>query len=360
MKGKQRKKSRFLRHNQDEDDHQEEDRHAGELANSILGLRNDSMGDYDKYRPELSRYPEPTRFSRRTDLDDEPAPASRKTFVDDDDTDFMIKNLKEKTSRRHMSDILGDLDFRDITPPKFEPIAKFKDTFKPSPSPERKYGSLNRRSSFDQRTSLADYRDPNPDSGMNYAPFGASRQTNGADYLGMDGLGGGRGGGGVVGGGRGGGGIGNYGSLGRPRTNYNQQYAQASFGQSQPSYSGQSYSQPSYSAQSQPTYPTQRQPYGYGQQQQQQQQQPGYTQQQLYGASAYGNDMYGMGGYGAQSYGPPQQRPIADYGQGGYGMGGYGQQPPSNYDQGYGQVGGYGQQQGTQRRQMYGGGGAGY
>ena len=86
MKGKQKKKSRFLRNHHDDNDHQEEDRHVGELANSILGLRNDSMGDYDKYRPE------PSRFSRRTDLEDEPV-TSRKTFVDEDDTDILIKNL---------------------------------------------------------------------------------------------------------------------------------------------------------------------------------------------------------------------------------------------------------------------------
>ena len=80
------------------------------------------------------------------DDDEEPmVTASKSKVVDNDDTDDFIRGLKEKTSRKPMADILSDLERRnDVTPPKFEPVPSFKDTFKPSPSPERNYASLGR------------------------------------------------------------------------------------------------------------------------------------------------------------------------------------------------------------------------
>ena len=75
------------------------------------------MGDYDKYRP-----PPSARSSRRNaDFDDDIPPRRSYDYKDDDiaipkstttfnykddDTDEMIRSLKEKTSRRNMSDIL--------------------------------------------------------------------------------------------------------------------------------------------------------------------------------------------------------------------------------------------------------------
>ena len=33
---------------------------------------------------------------------------------------------------------VSDLDKREVTPTRFEPVAKFMDTFRPSPSPDRR------------------------------------------------------------------------------------------------------------------------------------------------------------------------------------------------------------------------------
>merc|ERR1719228_1985903 len=133
-----RKKSRFLRNVSAEDNviDEEADRYASSLANDVLGLRNDSMGEYDRYRPEPTRHSPPKRpgKNRSFDFDDEPVAPSRK-FVDDDDTDAMIQSLKQKTTRRAATDILRDIE-KDVAPVKFEPITSFKDTFRPSPEPE--------------------------------------------------------------------------------------------------------------------------------------------------------------------------------------------------------------------------------
>merc|ERR1719154_53567 len=114
------------------------------------------MGEYDKYRPEPIRRSPPKRpgKGRNFDFDDEPvAPAYK--FVDEDDTDAMIQNLKQKTTRRAATDILRDIE-KDVSPVKFEPIASFKDTYRPSPEPENKrYGSLSRKTAKQSRKPAA-------------------------------------------------------------------------------------------------------------------------------------------------------------------------------------------------------------
>merc|ERR1719495_316006 len=153
-----RKKSRFLRNMSAEDNviDEESERYASSLANDVLGLRNDSMGEFDKYRPEPFRQSPPKRpgKSRNFDYDDEPAVPTYK-FVDEDDTDAMIQNLKQKTTRRAATDILRDIE-KDVTPVKFEPVTSFRDTFRPSPEPENnRYGSLNRKSNKQTRKPAA-------------------------------------------------------------------------------------------------------------------------------------------------------------------------------------------------------------
>ena len=163
-----RKKSRFLRPEAEEEvqqeinsyifefetcEQEEPDRertqYASSLANEVLGLRNDSMGDYDRYRPEPAQR-SPPRRPARLDWDDEPAPQPRRSVyisspsgilhepfrvVDDDDTDAMIANLKKTTTRRAATDILRDIE-SDTTADrvKFEPVAVT--AFRPSPEPE--------------------------------------------------------------------------------------------------------------------------------------------------------------------------------------------------------------------------------
>ena len=311
---RQQKKSRFMRNNlNNEEDFQAEEteKYYSSLANNVLGLRNDSMGDYDKFRPDPMRISPPKRPSRKNyDFDDEPvAPQSRK-YVDEDDTDAMIANLKQKTTRRAATDILRDIEAdTDQDTIKFEPIKSFKDSFRPEP--EMKYGSLNRMSGRQgptKKSYLEQDDTPNPFSslrskgkeppsdGMYGNRFGGRKQ---AGYGGLEDDDGGY----NTGAGGYGGPPQNYGSLGR----------------------------------------------GYGGPQQYQQQPAQYMQQQqmgsLYGPEAgYGQDMYGMGGgyMGGQfqqpMYGQPQQwggmGPGQGYDQMGYGggggMGGFGgvQQPP--------------------------------
>jgi len=317
-----RKKSRFLRTMSGEDDIIDEEpdknRYASSLANDILGLRNDSMGDYDKYRPEPIRQSPPKRpgKGRTYDFDDEPAAPTYK-FVDEDDTDAMIQNLKQKTTRRAATDILRDIE-RDVTPVKFEPVASFRDTFRASPEPENnRYGSLNRKpnkqtrkpaaydTSQDVQNPFSSLRKPEPPSDSPYARF-APKKPAGYDDDDDDGMlyGGGRGGGGGSYGG-----TQNYGSLGRNAGGLSQQQQQQ---------------------------PKQQQQY-----MQQQQQQPAYGQSDPYGGP--GQDLYGMqGGYGQQSYGQQQMQQMQQpYGQGYGGMSGYGQQQQQpDYGQGgYGQMG---------------------
>jgi hypothetical protein len=342
----QRKKSRFLR----EDPYHEaseSSQAASRLANDILGLRNDSMGEYDRYRPEQQSRPAAatsSSSSRRFDFDDEvrllPTKSSKFCEDDDDDTDALIQSLKQKTSRKHMSDILSELDRRETSPPvKFEPIPKFKDTFRPSPSPEPAAAAPRRFAGTAGTTNT----------------LGRNKKLSSSSYASADGYGLESGGPTSYGGGRagdsyysaGGGGSpagagGQYGSLGRPQAKgYNQQFAQASYGQSKSNYSNNP--GPSY----------------------------GLQQPSVYGGPAanYGQDMYGPSGYGQPGYGQQaafgqpsmQQRmpPTAAFGSGG----GYG-------DQVYGQppvAGGYGGPYGPAMGGMYsppmgpgGPGGGGY
>merc|ERR1719188_2839170 len=105
------------------------------------------MGDFDRFRPDPVRMSPPKRQSRRNfDMNDDlPVQQPQRKFVDDDDTDAMIANLKQKTTRRAATDILRDLEKDSADFVKFEPIKSFKDTFRPSPEPEvNRYGSLNR------------------------------------------------------------------------------------------------------------------------------------------------------------------------------------------------------------------------
>jgi len=323
-----RKKSRFLR-NMNEDDNvidEEPDRYASTLANDVLGLRNDSMGEYDKYRPEPVRLSPPKRpgKGRNYDFDDEPAAPTYK-FVDEDDTDAMIQNLKQKTTRRAATDILRDIE-KDVSPVKYEPIASFKDTFRPSPEPENKrYGSLSRNSTKQSRKPAYDttqemanpfssLRKTEPQIESPYSRFAPKKQGGYSYDDDEDGIGGSQKYGSLNKTSSAGyGGTQNHGSLGRNAGNYGQQQ--------QPQQPQQMYmqsQQPAYSQSDSYMQP----------------QQPSYSQSESY--SAPGQDLYGMqGGYSQQTQQP-------GYGQQqGYGMGGYGQQP--QYDQtGYGQ-GGYGQ-----------------
>jgi len=316
-----RKKSRFLRNvNAEEniiDEEPERSKYASSLANDVLGLRNDSMGDYDKYRPDPVRLSPPKRpgKNRSFDFDDEPAAPTYK-FVDEDDTDAMIQSLKQKTTRRAATDILRDIE-KDVTPVKFEPIASFKDTFRPSPEPEtNRYGSLNRKTSTQSRkppvfdttqdvsNPFSSLRNTEPQNESPYSRFGSKKQAGFGYDNGEDGIGRSQNYGSLSSSDGGGyGGTQNYGSLGRNA---------GSFAQQPPQQQQQQYMQQQYA-----------------------QQPPAYGQSDLY--SGAGQELYGMQG----GYGHGQQQPAYGQQQQGYGMGGYGQQ--QQYDQmNYGQ-GGYGQ-----------------
>ena len=353
--GRQQKKSRFLRNNVNNDvplyeEENDNSNYINSLANNVLGLRNDTMGDFDRFRPDPTRVSPPKRHSRKSfDLNDDIPVAPQRKFVDDDDTDAMIANLKQKTTRKAATDILRDIE-QDTTNDfvKFEPIKSFKDTYKPSPEPELKYGSLNRMQPRQQpKKSYLDQ-----DETAN--PFSSLRKFS---NNGVNGSGGGRnkkfsygaeddedmgGYGRQPQAGNYGNGAGQYGSLGR----------NGMMGQQQQ----QQYMPP------------------------QQQQQPMFGQPDMMGGG-YGGDLYGGGGmqpppggmYGG--YGGPQQQYPPQYGsQPGYYGGGMAAQPPQ-YDPmgGYGQqppmgnmaMGGYGQQQvpganlRQARHQRYGGAGSG-
>ena len=351
--GRQQKKSRFLKNNistteplyEEEPDSR---KYVNSLANNILGLRDDSMGDFDKFRPNPVRISPPRRHSKKSfDMYDDDLPKiSQKKYQDDDDTDAMIANLKKQTTRRAATDILNDIEPVDIV--KFEPIKSFKDTFRPSPEPEiNKYGSLNRSQMRQQKNSYLDQDDtPNPFSSLrpqNSAYGGPKKQSYGGyddsnSYGGASQhLGGGQDGGndfgGAIGhgrhGGGGGGGGQQYGSLGRnglgPAQQQQQQYMQQQqapmYGQTNMSgaYGGDLYGmQGGYEG------------YGGGGPPQQQNYQQPYGQQQGYGGGVgYNNGMGGpQGGYDQASYGqygvgPPQgQGPMGGMGN----IGGYGQQ----------------------------------
>ena len=107
------------------------------------------MGDFDKFRPDPLRISPPKRPSRKNyDFDDEPAGVQQRKFVDDDDTDAMIANLKQKTTRRAATDILRDIEAdTDQDRVKFEPVKSFKDSFRPEMESDMKFGSLNRMAS---------------------------------------------------------------------------------------------------------------------------------------------------------------------------------------------------------------------
>ena len=338
--GRQQKKSRFLKNNistteplfEEEPDSK---KYVNSLANNILGLRDDSMGDFDRFRPDPVRFSPPKRHSKKSfDMYDDDLPkATQKKFHDDDDTDAMIANLKKQTTRRAATDILNDIEPVDVV--KFEPIKSFKDTFRPSPEPEmNKYGSLNRSQMRQPKKSYLDQDDtPNPFSSLRpqnggYGGGGPKKQSYGGfdDSNGYGGaskqMGGDMMGGlGRQQGGYGAGGGQQYGSLGRngmgpaQQQQYMQQQQQAPmYGQTDMGggYGGDLYGmQGGYEG------------YGGGLPQQQQYQQP-YGQQQGYGGGGYNNGMGAPQGgydpYGQYGGGPAQ-------GMGGMGpMGGYGQQ----------------------------------
>merc|ERR1719400_1802101 len=151
-RGQAARKSRFLRNVNTDDDpgarraqermEDEDKKYANCLANEVLGLRTDSMGDdYDKFRPEQTYRPEPPA-RKKFDFDASPPPTAAK-FVDDDDTDAMINNLKKMTTRKAATDIVSAAE-KEFEPVRFEPVTSFKDTFRPSPEPERRFGSLQR------------------------------------------------------------------------------------------------------------------------------------------------------------------------------------------------------------------------
>merc|ERR1711971_1438199 len=151
-RGQAARKSRFLKSVNTDDDpgarraqermEDEDKKYANSLANEVLGLRTDSMGDdYDKFRPEQTYRPEPPA-RKKYDFDASPPPTASK-YVDDDDTDAMINNLKKMTTRKAATDIVSAAE-KEFEPVKFEPIASFKDTFRPSPEPERRFSSLQR------------------------------------------------------------------------------------------------------------------------------------------------------------------------------------------------------------------------
>ena len=322
--GRQQKKSRFLRNNVNSDgpiyeEDNDNTKYVNSLANSILGLRNDTMGDFDKYRPEPARMSPPRRHSRKNfDFNDDLPVAPQKKFVDDDDTDAMIANLKQKTTRKAATDILRDIETDPADFVKFEPIKSFKDTFRPSPEPEvNRYGSLNRMNTKPKKSYLDQDDTPNPFSslrGRNNDPptsMSSGRSRMQSNYaMDDDDFGGGMGG-------------------------YGRQQQQ----QQQPSYGG---SQQYGSLGRNGLGPAQQQQQPqYMQQQPQQMQQPmygGYSQNDM-GGGGYGQDLYGMGGgmqmqgmSGGYGYGGPQfQQP---YGQ---------QQQPQGYFNGMGSQGGYDQ-----------------
>ena len=303
----QRKSSRFLRKVSDEEDPriaQEDKRYANNLANEVLGLRTDSMGDdWDKQRPDQSYRPSPPA-RKKYSYDDEPVALAPSKFVDEDDTDAMISNLKKMTSRRAATDIVSASE-KERTPVRFEPVASFKDTFRPSPEPERRYASLQRPQKPKKQLSP---EMENPFSGIRKS-LGSTLAPQKKPFA--------------------------Y-AVDEPQSMYGQQpaYGQQSYGQTD-SYT------PSPSIYGADTYGSQGgygqpQPGGYGQPQmgygqQQQQQQPmygGYGQQQPGGYG--GGYPQGMadGGYGQpQGYGgpPPAYGPPQGYGA----PQGYGGQPPS-------------------------------
>merc|ERR1711994_976814 len=47
------------------------------------------------------------------------------------------------TTRKAATDIVSAAE-KEFEPVKFEPVASFKETFRPSPEPERRFGSLQR------------------------------------------------------------------------------------------------------------------------------------------------------------------------------------------------------------------------
>ena len=352
--GRQQKKSRFLRNNvmSDEPLYEEEDnnKYVNSLANSILGLRNDTMGDFDRFRPDPVRISPPKRQSRRNfDMNDDlPVQQPQRKFVDDDDTDAMIANLKQKTTRRAATDILRDLEKDTVNDTiKFEPIKSFKDTFRPSPEPEmNRYGSLNRMQSRQPKKSFLDQDDtPNPFSSLrgNQEPPTSNGLYGGGPNRKQ------------------------YGGYGMEDDNGYSAGGQ-SYNRQQPGYgSGGSGPQQYGSLGRNGLGPAQSQQYP-------QQQQSMYGQGQpdmMAGGGGYGQDLYGMGGgggmaggygYGApqqyqQPYGQPQgysngmMAPQGGYDQMSYGQGGYGQ----NMGMGGG-MGGYGQPPPQQMQQQFPGG----
>merc|ERR1719234_1546450 len=177
-RGQAARKSRFLKNVNTNDDpgarraqermEDEDKKYANSLANEVLGLRTDSMGDdYDKFRPEQTYRPEPPA-RKKYDFDASPPPTASK-YVDDDDTDAMINNLKKMTTRKAATDIVSAAE-KEFEPVKFEPIASFKDTFRTSPEPERRFGSL-------QRPKGKTRKQPSPDELEN--PFSSIRKSLG-------------------------------------------------------------------------------------------------------------------------------------------------------------------------------------
>ena len=368
--GRQQKKSRFLRNTlgggEDalyEDPESDNRKYANSLANNILGLRDDSMGDFDKYRPDPMRISPPKRHTKKSfDMyDDAPPVAPQRKFQDDDDTDAMIANLKQKTTRKAATDILRDIE-KDTTSDfvKFEPIKSFKDTFRPSPEPEmNKYGSLNRMQPRQPKKSYLDQDDtPNPFTSLR---GGSHDQQNGHGLYGR----------------------------GKKQAGYGLEDPGSGYGAEEDFGGGMS----GYGRQPQQQQPSYAQQYGSlgrnglgpGQQHQpgqymQPPQQGMYGQQPDMGGYGVGGggggDLYGpMQGAGYGGYGgPPQyQQPYGQMGQQGYGFNGMG--PQGGYDQmSYGQgmgmanMGGYGQQQQLQqganlrqaRHQKYGGNSGGW
>jgi hypothetical protein len=305
----QKKSSRFLRKVSDEMDpraEEEDKRYASQLANEVLGLRTDSMGDdWDQYRPDQTYRPDPPA-RKKYDFNDEPTSASK--YVDDDDTDAMISNLKKMTTRKAATDIVSAAE-KDFEPVKFEPVARFKDTFRPSPEPEQKrFGSLQRP----RGAALGPRKEPSPEvenpfttirKKLGTVPAGRPPAAPGSQPF-------------------------SY-AVDEPRAPYGQQQQygrqqEDSFAPSASIYSsqdpycgGQGYGQPA--------------PGGYGQQP------GGYGGQQ---GGGYGQQQPAYGGYGQQPSG--------------YGGGGYA--PQGMADGGYGQPQGYGgPPQGYSQPQGYGG-----
>ena len=321
-RGQAARKSRFLKNVNTDDDpgarraqermEDEDKKYANCLANEVLGLRTDSMGDdYDKFRPEQTYRPEPPA-RKKYDFDASPPPTAAK-FVDDDDTDAMINNLKKMTTRKAATDIVSAAE-KEFEPVKFEPIAKFKDTFRPSPEPERRFGSL-------QRPKGKTRKEPSPDLEN---PFSSIRKS-----------------------------LGGASSQGKPSFGSQPGYSQQGYGQ-EDSYGPPSsmYSQDPYGSQG--GYGQQPPPgNGYGQPQGGYGQQYGGYAQQPSGYGGYAPQGMADGGYGQP---PPNYGPPAGYGppqgysppQGGYGgpPQGYGQQP----QQGYGQPPGAGLRQARHQR----------